>query len=191
MNGALTLITTALSSGIAAAIFSSALTEGRDRWELRRKKIEEIYKQVKLHHINIDDRLDALAAYAGRKVNYAAYLNHLNENLTPPDSISMRMNISLYETDLTEFLDSYTAVCSSYSGLADVYVVQRMTGDNELEDLGRRVAAFRAEVQARAAALMIAIEQRGREIASEPGQIGRWLRIAHRKVVGWRQASVS
>ena len=43
MNDFVVIFTSVLSSGVVAAVISALLTEAKERWTLRRSKIEEIY----------------------------------------------------------------------------------------------------------------------------------------------------
>jgi hypothetical protein len=177
MTGLLALVASVLSSTAAATIIGLSFSEAKERWALRRGKIEEIYlcaagwtKSLSAGYLNLlrvckgeltyNDMLDL--ELKGR--DRAGTLGDLH--------LRMKMNICMYERSLVPVFESMQAEQRKTNKLrfavADCW---KKRGDAaELFDpLNDQLKALDAAIET----LLLAIIERGVEIGMERGQLSQ------------------
>jgi hypothetical protein len=184
MNNIAVVFTSILSSGVVAAAISASFSEAKERWLLRRSKIEEIYLNgaAWLNYVN------------GRYLHYLrvcrgalTYKQLLDMQLdkaekegpnTRGDQMrTLTMNIEMYEHSLIPPLRLVEEELKKLNSV--MFSIERSCKKNE--DVSTFFHPFNDQLKAfgdAGDALITAVVKRGAEIGGEKGQIGQayeWL----------------
>jgi hypothetical protein len=177
MNGIGVVFTSVLSSGVVAAAISASFNEAKERWLLRRSKIEEIYlssaawlkfvQSAYLHYLRVckgsityNQALDLQLKHAEKT----------GSNTTGDQNLKMKMNIEMYEPSLVPALRLIEQELKKLNSV--VFAIEDCCRKNGqlsefLRPLDNQLEAFGAAGDA----LIAAVVLRGAEIGAERGQV--------------------
>lgn len=184
MNALFTVFASILSSGVVAAAIGASFNEAKERWLLRRSKIEEIYlsSATWLKHVNAHYLL-YLRVCAGKLTYHQALeLITKNSDLTIGDqNLRMKMNIKMYEPTLNSLLDAIEHERENVNSII-AKIEQSCSANGDASEfrgaLNKQLAAFGAAGDA----LLAAVVVKGAEIGAEKGQVARGYETVRRQV---------
>jgi hypothetical protein len=173
MSNIAVILASVLSSGVIAALIGSSFGEAKERWILRRSKIEEIYLNAAtwLKSVNADFLLP-LRVCAG-KITYNEMLDlQINrENKSLGDHfLRMKMNIQMYELSLVpalELMERELKKTNKINSAVKACWIENGEASELLEPLNRQLVVFDAAGEA----LKKAIVLRGAAIGAEKAQM--------------------
>lgn len=172
LNSLLVIFSAVLSSGVVAAVFSSAFSEEKERWAFRRTKIEEIYMDAALWLREVHAlALDLFHVCSGR-MTFNQMLDAEIERGGKADEIGtlhvkFKMNMHIYEPGLLSAQSAFATELDKVMKLR--FAVKSLYDETgQASDLKDIVRDQLAKLSASENELLSAILDRGREIADEP-----------------------
>lgn len=183
MSNLAIILASILSSGVVAAVISSGLAEAKERWILRRTKIEEIYLSTSswITYIHRDFLL-YLRVCKG-KLTYDQLLDMViernkNEKKDLGDlHLRMKMNINMYEPSLIPYLQRLEVELAKSNKLRfRIEDCWKRTGQASemFEPFNKQLEVLFAASDS----LTVAIVQRGVAIGSESGLLSQsWTQL--------------
>ncbi len=176
LNVLVTAIITALLSGIVAALVSSYLTEGKERWALRRDKIEFIYLSTITYGNSLYCAFSDYYLVIDGHIGFNEVYDRLAENATSGDDFrKLQMNILLYEPSLNASWQKLIVSRDKVGKIVDLLKKKFKRGD-DLQELRPVFHAAMVKLVESIRLLEEAGTVRGRAIAEERGQAEKLLR---------------
>lgn len=179
MNDIAVVFTSVLSSGVVAAAISASFSEAKERWFLRRSKIEEIYLNGAAWLKFVNGTYLLYLSLCTGKLTYKQVLQMQQEkaeragvHTTGDQNLKMKMNIEMYEQSLIPALRLMEEELKKLTSV--MYLIQRCCDKNE--DVLKFFQPFNDQLGAfgnAGNALIAAVVKRGAEIGAEKGQIAK------------------
>lgn len=177
MNFFVILFSSVISSGVVAAFISAELAQSKERWSLRRTKIEEIYLSSSpwLTHFG-GDLLLYLRVCKG-DLTYDQLLDTVLKNATKYKDIGelklkMEMNIRMYEPTLIRYLEDLEVEIKN-SNKITFAIERRWKQIGEASEFFQPLNKQLVRLDAVSNALVAAIVERGVSIGNEKSFIVR------------------
>jgi hypothetical protein len=188
MNNVSVFLASVLSSGVVAGIISFSFSEAKERWILRRSKIEEIYLSAVpwLTFVSNDSLLSLRVCKGTLTYDQMLDLRLKRGSASIGDHhIKMQMNIRMYELSLVPALDSMETELRKLNKLTfairDCYEKTGLASEFS-DPLNRQLAQFDAASEA----LKTAIILRGIAIGSEKGQLAQAFSRSRLALIGYK-----
>ena len=171
MNFFLILLSSVVSSGVVAALISAELAQSKERWSLRRSKIEEIYLSTSAWMTRFGgDLLLYLRACKG-DLTYNQLLDIVRKNATKYKDLGelklkMEMNIRMYEPALIRYLEDLELEIKKSNKLR--FAIERgWKQTSQASEFFQPLNKQLEQLDAVSDALIAAIVERGVSIGSE------------------------
>jgi hypothetical protein len=171
MNFFFILFSSVISSGVVAALISAELAQSKERWSLRRTKIEEIYLSSSPWLTYFGGDLLLYLRVCKGDLTYDQLLDMVLKNAARYNDIGelklkMEMNIRMYEPTLIRYLEDLEVEIKN-SNKIRFAIESRWKQTGQASELFQPLNKQLVQLEAVSDALIAAIVERGASIGSE------------------------